>query len=245
MSQRYPDGQERPVGYASRTLSKAEQNYSQIEKEGLACVFGVKHFHCYLYGRSFILSSDHKPLASLFAKDKIVPVQQASARIQQWALMLGMYELIHKSGSSHGNADALSCLPLPSAPSVTPQPAETVLLFEELRNGPVTADQIKMWTRRDPVLSRVQQFVLKGWPTGAIEKDLKPYWHKRLKLSSHDRCLLWGNRVVVPAAGQASVLEELHVAHPGTSQMKQIARTMVWWSGIDKDVEHTVKACVA
>lgn len=174
MSQRYPDGQERPVGYASRTLSKAEQNYSQIEKEGLACVFGVKRFHCYLYGRSFILSSDHKPLASLFAKDKIVPVQQASARIQRWALTLGMYELIHKSGSSHGNADALSCLPLPSAPSVTPQPAETVLLFEELQNGPVTADQIKMWTRRDPVLSRVQQFVLKGWPTGAIEKDLKP-----------------------------------------------------------------------
>ena len=53
--------------------------------------------------------------------------------------------MIHKSGSSHGNADALSRLPLPgSAPAVTPQPAETVLLFEELQNGPVTADQIKM-----------------------------------------------------------------------------------------------------
>ena len=87
------------------TLSKAEQNYSQIEKEGLACVFGVKRFHCYLYGRSFILSSDHKPLTSLFSKEKSIPVQ-ASARIQRWALTLGMYEyeLIHKSGSSHGNA---------------------------------------------------------------------------------------------------------------------------------------------
>ena len=100
-----------------------------------------------------------------------------------------------------------------------------------------------MWTRRDPILSRVQQFVLRGWSTGAIEKDLKPYWHKRLELSSHDGCLLWGNRVVVPAAGQASVLEELHFAHPGATQMKQLARTMVWWSGIDKDIEHTVKSC--
>ena len=107
----------------------------------------------------------------------------------------------------------------------------------------MTADQIKMWTRRDPILSRVQQFVLRGWSTGAIEKDLKPYWHKRLELSSHDGCLLWGNRVVVPAAGQASVLEELHFAHPGATQMKQLARTMVWWSGIDKDIEHTVKSC--
>ena len=108
LSQRYPNGEERPVGYASRTLSKAEQNYSQIEKEGLACVFGVKRFHCYIFGRSFILSSDHKPLAPLFAKDKTVPAQ-ASARIQRWALTLGMYEyeLIHKSGATQGNADAL------------------------------------------------------------------------------------------------------------------------------------------
>ena len=51
LSHRMPDGTERPVGFASRTLSATEQKYSQIEKEGLACVFGVKRFHAYLYGR--------------------------------------------------------------------------------------------------------------------------------------------------------------------------------------------------
>ena len=48
LAHRMPDGTERPIGYASRTLNKAERNYSQLEKEGLSCVFGIKRFHAYL-----------------------------------------------------------------------------------------------------------------------------------------------------------------------------------------------------
>ena len=44
------DGQEHPIAYASRTLTPAEQGYSQLEKEGLAVVFGVKRFHIFIYG---------------------------------------------------------------------------------------------------------------------------------------------------------------------------------------------------
>ena len=54
LAYKYPDGSERPIGYASRSLSKAEKNYSQIEKEGLACVFGVNKFHSYLATWTFI-----------------------------------------------------------------------------------------------------------------------------------------------------------------------------------------------
>ena len=59
------DGQERPIAYASRTLNAAEQKYSQLEKEGLAVVYGVKKFHNYLYGRPFQIDSDHQPLSYL------------------------------------------------------------------------------------------------------------------------------------------------------------------------------------
>ncbi len=166
LAHHYPDGSERPIGYASRTLSAAEKKYSQIEKEGLACVFGVKRFHCYPYGRVFTLVTDHQPLVSLFSESRAVPAQ-ASGRIQRWALTLAMYEytIVYRKYSEHANADTLSRLPLPTVIATTPQPAETILLMEELRNGPVTSSDIKAWTRRDPILSRVLQYVRHGWPT--------------------------------------------------------------------------------
>jgi len=68
------DGQEKPVAYASRTMSTAERRYSQLEQEVLAIVFGVKKFHNYLYGRPFTIESDHQPLSHLFNETKGIPV---------------------------------------------------------------------------------------------------------------------------------------------------------------------------
>ena len=106
------------------------KNYSQLEKKRLACAFGVKQFHSYLYGHYFTLVTDHKPLLSLPNEPKGVS-QQGSAGIQRWALTLSMYEytLKFKPTTQHANADALSRLPLPETvtPPVSP---ETVLLLE-------------------------------------------------------------------------------------------------------------------
>ncbi len=62
LSHRLPDGTEKPVGFVSRTLTDTERKYSQLEKEGLACVFAVSRFHSYVYGHHFTLITDHKPL---------------------------------------------------------------------------------------------------------------------------------------------------------------------------------------
>ena len=91
LSHWFPDGSEKPVAFMSRMLNEAERKYSQIEKEGLACVAGVTRFHSYLYGHHFILQTDHKPLLTLFNESKLIP-QQASNRIQRWAWKLAAYE---------------------------------------------------------------------------------------------------------------------------------------------------------
>ena len=64
LAHRMPVGKECPIGYASRTLSTNECNYSKLEKEGLSCVFGIKKFNAYLMGHPFELITDHKPLLS-------------------------------------------------------------------------------------------------------------------------------------------------------------------------------------
>ena len=71
-----------PLGH-----SNAGKKCSEVEKEGLAYVFGVKRFHVCLYGHSFTLITDHKALLALFSLQWGIP-PQASARIQRWALTM-------------------------------------------------------------------------------------------------------------------------------------------------------------
>ena len=68
LAHKLPDGSEQPVGYVSRTLNDAERSYAQLEKEGLALVFGMKKFYSYLFGHAFTLITDHKPLLGLLSE---------------------------------------------------------------------------------------------------------------------------------------------------------------------------------
>ena len=130
LSHRMEDGQERPVVFASRTLAAAEKNYSQLDKEALAIIFGVKKFHRYLAGRKFCIFSDHCPFQYLLGERNAIPAM-ASARVQRWALTLSAYDyqIVYKPGSKHANADSLSRLPLPEEPTEVPVPGDTILVI--------------------------------------------------------------------------------------------------------------------
>ena len=77
-----------PVIYASRSLTSAEENYAQIEKELLAIVFTCERFHQFVYGRKVTVQSDHKPLEAIMTK----PLSQAPPRIQRLLIRLQKYQ---------------------------------------------------------------------------------------------------------------------------------------------------------
>ena len=153
ISQVYPNGEEHPVAYASRTFTTAGINYPQVKQEALSIVFGTPKFHQYLYGRFFTIVTDYKPLLTMLRpKKNILPL--AAARMQRWALLLSahQYEIEHRFTQAYGNADTLSRLPLIDEGSE--EIGESSVLVECL---PVTISDLQRAAQCDALLNKVYQ----------------------------------------------------------------------------------------
>ena len=236
------DGQERPIAYASRTLSSSERNYAQIEREALSIVYGVKKFHQFLYGRKFTLITGHQPLLAILGPKAAIPTL-AATRMQRWALILSAYDyqIEYRKSDEHSNCDALSRLPHEDS---------NIGNEREIYSGsaidkyfPITTKDIGKATLLDPVLSKVFDLVMSGWPEKCDEENLKPFHTRRHELSCEQNCVLWGSRVIIPQVFREKMLKELHWDHPGMCVMKAIAHTCAWWPKMDGEIEREIKLC--
>ena len=97
-------GVEKVIAYASRTMTKAEKKYETTRKELLAVVYGLKQFRQYLYGRHFVIRTDHVALSWLRRTPEPMP------QLARWLTFIEQfdYEVVHRPGTKHGNADGLS-----------------------------------------------------------------------------------------------------------------------------------------
>ena len=103
---------DKPVAFASRTLSPAERHYAQIEKECLASVWTCEKFYRYLMDlETFILMTDHKPLVPLMNKKSL---DDCPLRCQRLLMHLMKFNAIaeYHPGKMLFDADTLSCQPL-------------------------------------------------------------------------------------------------------------------------------------
>lgn len=243
LSHVFEDGKSRPVAFASRTLSEAEKKYSQLEKEALAIIFGIKKFHCYIYGRAFTLITDHKPLQQILGPTTGIP-PIAAARLQRWAVTLSAYryDLLFRKSADNAEADFCSRLPLPCVKDETQESEETFYSLR-LASLPVSSKGIAHATEQDNDLAKVKECISTGWPIFVNDHRLKQYFARRNQLTLHGGCILLGTRVVIPAKLQRAVLAELHEGHPGIVRSKALARSYVWWPSIEGDLERMVQSC--
>ncbi|GBL90710.1 Retrovirus-related Pol polyprotein from transposon 17.6 [Araneus ventricosus] len=152
LSHIYPDGSERPIAFASKTLLKTEQKYSQIDKEALAIAWAVKKFHLYLKGRRFTLVTDHKPLMAIFGSKRGLPVLTAT-RLLHYALILQsfQFDIVFCKTADHGNADFLSRLPETSE-ELEVKDDITIFQMTQIETLPVTLRELRQETGKDEEL---------------------------------------------------------------------------------------------
>lgn len=97
----------RPIAFASKTLNRAQQNYSTTEKECMAVSWALQHFHCYVHGcHSLAVHTDHAALK------QILSTKDPKGRIARWVMDITSYDfsVVHIKGSKNQDADALSRL---------------------------------------------------------------------------------------------------------------------------------------
>ncbi|CAG9133042.1 unnamed protein product [Plutella xylostella] len=241
------DGQERPLAFASRSLGQSEKNYSQLQKEATAIIFGIKHFHQYLYGRSepFILKTDHKPLLSIFSNKNGISVTSA-ARLQRYALLLSAYNYVVQYIPSDNNvvADYFSRASLKDSTVTSENDTEKLYLNYVCANSlPITFNDLKAATESDVTLQTVIKYMQNGWPRKISCTSIAPYFKCKTDLQYENGCLLRGHRVVIPLQYRERMLEELHSGHLGITKSKHMARSRMWWPGLDSDIERYIGSC--
>ncbi len=240
------NGRERVIAYASRSLSKAERRYSVTRRELLAVVTFVRHFKHYLYGRRFLLRTDHGSLRWL------CNFKEPEGQVARWLDILNTFEfdVQHRPGTKHRNADALSRYPSAGG--------ECNAVFLPGWDP----EEIGKAQQNDPTLAPVVNWKQAGQKPDAatvsgLDSVTKGYWFQWEQLELHQGCLYrrWTNDVgggsrlllVVPISLREQVMTAAHDGpgggHLGISKTVPKVRNKYYWIGCSKDVKLWIRQC--
>ena len=236
----------KPIAYASRSLSPAECNYAQIEKELLAIVFACQKFHHYIYGFQTKVQSDHKPLESIVNK----PLHKVSPRLQRMLLKLQNYDLSIKyvKGKDLHVADTLSRAYLTNPDDSTQSKDLEFAIHAMIENLPVSKEkksQLQIATANDHQLQQLLTLMRSEWPNDVsnVPISLREYWKVRHNLCCADNLIFMNNRIVIPSTMRQEILKCIHEGHMGIEKCKARARLCVYWPSMYEAIEHEVKKC--
>ncbi|KAL5004187.1 hypothetical protein ScPMuIL_017643, partial [Solemya velum] len=239
------EGEEKVISYYSTTHSAPERKYSVTRKELLAVIKAIKHFRHYLYGREFVLRTDHASLRWLMG------FKEPQGQIARWLEFLSSYQFTieHRVGSKHLNADALSRIPVCST-----------ITFDQF--GWSKTDILKFQSE-DPVLQIMIELLKKHDDRphfneiSSDNKDVKSYWiqWEQLELSDDVLYRKWFDPatnetrklLIVPPEMRNEILTLAHDSttggHFGIKKTRDKIRQIFYWLGMRKDVTDWIKTC--
>ena len=253
LSQIDKSGNEHVVAYGSKTLSPREKNYSTTEKEAFAIQFGTQHFRVYLLGRKFTISTDHSALSWLHS-------MEPKGRIARWLMDLQEFdfEVKHRAGRVHNNADALSRL-RPTPELIRKLQQDAISTCSVTLNPSIN---IRDAQQQDASIAKLRDLKLRNQPKPSVSKSQDVYFRKILrhydKLFIRDGILVRaiGQRksypnyvIVMPQSLITTCVKAMHVSpfagHMGVARTEERIRQRFYWPGIHNSVQTFIHNCHA
>jgi hypothetical protein len=228
------DGQEYPLAFWSRTLSDAERNYSNPERECLALVAAVKHYREYLFGTRFLARVDCSALTWLHRFKETTP------KLLRWSLQLQSYtfDVEHRPGSQHVVPDALSRV---DAGAINVMKQNPIWQGQGHMEGEKFVHMLQLpGLQEDQNADEHLQPLLQkyGTPVGDL-----------LELTRDSDGVYWvKGRLVLPQSRVREVLRVTHDSpmggHLGYEKTKEKIRARFFWPGMLTDIRRWVDACL-
>ena len=230
---------DRPVHFASRTMTTTETRYAQIEKELLAIRYAVSRFHYFIYPKQVTVYTDHRPLINIVAK----PLDDVPLRLQRMLLAIQRYnvKLLFRPGREMKYADALSRCPMAEKHD-EPEDVRVIRLLP-LRDKTVIF--IRDPAKKSESYEKLLACIRDGWPE--TKKKLEPataeFYPYRARLTVEDDLILHGDAIAVPRELRGEFVRRSCYAHMSVDKTFQRARSCIFWPHMKKDIELHVQRC--
>ncbi|UYV82899.1 K02A2.6-like [Cordylochernes scorpioides] len=232
LKQEHEANEWRPVAFASRTLTKTEQGYAQIEKEALAITWACERFKDFVVGKSFLIETDHKPLVLIFTTKDL---NDLTPRLQRYCMRMLQFSfhIFHTPGKDLITADALSRQPLPGHLPEDEELQEEVEHFVRsiVLHQSTTDDRlakIALNQKLEPTLQNMAFYSKNGWPAKCQLSPLeRSFYDVRDEIGEENGLLMRGLRMIIPSNMRKDVLNRIRAGHQGITKCRARAKDHV------------------
>ncbi|XP_047122586.1 uncharacterized protein LOC124806064 [Hydra vulgaris] len=190
---------EKPIAFASRSMTPAQLNYAIIEKEHLAALFGCERFHQFIYGGKVTvmkksLTNTLPPLQKINDPDSTL----SRAHTNETEEEIPEDEMI----------------------------AQVHMVYANCSSSEENLKEVKTNTLKNITLNVVANYITNGWPQGKrkVEDSVKPYWSFKEEVTLIKTIIFKGQNILIPTSMRKATIQKLYLAHMGIEKTKMRAR---------------------